>query len=75
MLMKDLDSEELLGALEIWGDDDFFIRGPISDAAEPLLDYMRADYTDPETTLQMDMTGKIFVYQPNVPRQSVKSKA
>ena len=66
MLMKDLESEELLGALEIWGDDDFFIRAPISDAAEPLLDYMRAHYTDPETTLQMDMTGKIFVYQPKI---------
>lgn len=60
-----------LGSLEIWGDDDFYVRGAISDAAQPLLDYMRAHYTDPETFLQMDMTGKIFVYQPNVLRPDV----
>lgn len=72
--MNESEFEPLLGSTEIWGDDDFYVRGAISDAAQPLLEYMRAHYPDHETVLQMDMTGRIIVYQPNMPRPNVSRK-
>ena len=71
---KESEFNPLLGSAEIWGYDDFYIRGAISDAAQPLLEYMQAHYPDHETVLQLDMTGRIIVYQPNVPRPNVSHK-